>query len=456
MEFSPFTIIAGANASGKSNLFDALQLLSQLAKMDLRSAFTNLRGDALEQFTLYSTNERSKEISFTVELLVDKTVKDNWGGKETLKYTRLRYELKIRRDKNERGIEDLFVSHEKLAPLKHHEDTWVKKYLPTRHRDEWRPKVLKGRRGKPYIYTESKEGIITIKLPQDGRQGGKESPANAIAQSVLSGINSVEFKHAFAAKEELISWKFLQLNPHDLRKPSPRIANDVITSSGANLAASLHRIKMHDESLLKNISRQLNKLLPNFTRVVVEEDLAGNQFIIKVFNEDGKEFTSRVLSEGTLRLLTLCILKFDELQRGILCFEEPENGIHPYRLALMIDLLQDLSTNFDSIEQLDNRIRQVIVNTHSPILLKQSFDLRDPNISIWFSELVTQFVFVDEKSKRKEKIHVSKILPVVRGSDQLDLFEYFSDNEKERTLREVIDYLRSSDFEDTKKQILGG
>ncbi|SDC34112.1 AAA family ATPase [Niabella drilacis] len=31
MEFTPFTIIAGANASGKSNLFDALLLLSRMA-----------------------------------------------------------------------------------------------------------------------------------------------------------------------------------------------------------------------------------------------------------------------------------------------------------------------------------------------------------------------------------------------------------------------------------------
>ena len=32
MEFTPFTVIAGANASGKSNLFDSLTLLSRLNK----------------------------------------------------------------------------------------------------------------------------------------------------------------------------------------------------------------------------------------------------------------------------------------------------------------------------------------------------------------------------------------------------------------------------------------
>ncbi|WP_288331478.1 AAA family ATPase, partial [uncultured Alistipes sp.] len=39
MTFSPFTVIAGINASGKSNLFDALELLSRLADNDLKESF---------------------------------------------------------------------------------------------------------------------------------------------------------------------------------------------------------------------------------------------------------------------------------------------------------------------------------------------------------------------------------------------------------------------------------
>ena len=38
IEFSPFTVVAGKNASGKSNLFDALELLSRCATYDLRMA----------------------------------------------------------------------------------------------------------------------------------------------------------------------------------------------------------------------------------------------------------------------------------------------------------------------------------------------------------------------------------------------------------------------------------
>ena len=56
MEFTPFTVVAGVNASGKSNLFDALQLLSRLAQTDLKTAFSEQRGEPNELFTQYGDN----------------------------------------------------------------------------------------------------------------------------------------------------------------------------------------------------------------------------------------------------------------------------------------------------------------------------------------------------------------------------------------------------------------
>jgi predicted ATPase len=444
MEFSPFTVIAGTNASGKSNLFDALNLLARLSETDLRSAFNKQRGEPIEQFSLYSMNESSNRISFAVELLVDTTIRDNWGGEEILKYTRLRYELTIVRKKNPRGIEDLLVEKEYLAPLRHDEDQWVKKFISKSALAHWRPKVKTGKRGIPYILTEDKNGNKTIRVPLDGKPGvGKELPAAAISQTVLSGINSVEFPHAFAAKQEIRNWSFLQLNPEDLRRPSSRMAADTITSSGANLAAALYRLKIYDSKILKSISRQLNNLLPNFITVDVEEDLTNNQYVIKLYSEDGREFSSRVLSEGTLRLLTLCILKYDDKDKGILCFEEPENGIHPYRLKMMLVLLKDLTTDFNDLEMPKFPLRQVIVNSHSPILVNEVFKLKDQNITIWFSQLVT---FITALNGKKRKFQATKILPVVFGKPQLN-FDFVSKQEVELTLNEVNNYLRSSDFE---------
>ena len=54
MDFTPLTVIAGSNAAGKSNLFDALKLLSTLADTDkIQRAFRDQRGELLELFTQY-------------------------------------------------------------------------------------------------------------------------------------------------------------------------------------------------------------------------------------------------------------------------------------------------------------------------------------------------------------------------------------------------------------------
>ncbi len=73
VELGPLQVLVGSNASGKSNLFDALHLLSHLAEVDLRSAFQGLRGSPDDQFTLFPNGQRSDHIRIAVEMLVDRT-----------------------------------------------------------------------------------------------------------------------------------------------------------------------------------------------------------------------------------------------------------------------------------------------------------------------------------------------------------------------------------------------
>ncbi|MEN0003293.1 MAG: AAA family ATPase [Bacteroidota bacterium] len=448
MTFTPFTVIAGANASGKSNLFDALKLLSDLSHSDLKNAFTNQRGEAIELFTQYGNNNYVSEMSFIVELLVDKNIKDSWGGKTKLKYTRLRYRLKIARKINTEGIDELFIQEEHLEPIRHQKDTWVYENISKQNLEFWRPKVKTGKRGKPYIYTELRNNIPTIKLPQDGRPGGKETPANAVIRTVLSGIDDINFPHAFAAREEMKNWKFLQLNPDDLREPTKKQIgmSDIITQTGENLAAALFRIQSKDRFQLKEISRKLNNLLPNLIEVNVYDDKANNQYIIKLTSEDGKEFSSRVLSEGTLRLLTLCIFLFDDMHKSLLCYEEPENGIHPFRINFLTKLLYDLSVNFNDTSM---PLRQILVNTHSPVLVGEIINWsKDKRVSIWYSQLNSLVTDIEEK---RTKMNITKILPVVKKTkDQLEMsFPKLNLNESEikLTLSQVKRYLETTDIE---------
>ncbi len=446
IELAPFTVIAGTNGSGKSNLFDGLRLLSRISEIDLKTAFNEQRGDSSELFTLYSDGTSANHMTFTVEMLVDKKIRDSWGGEADLKYTRLRYELEIERRKDDRKIERLYVLREQLKTIKVDDDKWEKKFI-TDYQDHWRPKVKTGKRGIPYISTESDGNSNRIQLHQDGKGGLKQSPAGIIEQTILSSVNSVEFPHALAAKQEMKNWHFLQLNPEELRKPSPRLAKDIISEDGSNLAAALFRIKADDILALKGISRELTNLLPSFVSVEVDEDTARDQYVVKLKTEDKRVFSSKVLSEGTLRLLALCTLKYDNKYNGVLNFEEPENGVHPFRLEFVVKLLKELTTDFTQEESTNLPLRQVITNTHSPKFIGEIFKNKI-SARVLFASMVNSIT-----SSKNEKIRITKMLPVVSHTPiqgtQIDLFKGLTISPQERniTLKEVVSYLQSVDFE---------
>jgi predicted ATPase len=447
MEFTPLTVIAGANSSGKSNLFDAFRLLSKLAESDLKTAFEDQRGNPTELFTQLDDGKYSDEMEFEVHLLVNRAIKDNWGGEEILNNTRLKYKLIITRKNNNLGFEDLFIKHESLEKIRPDEDYWTKRFKQAKDL----AKALKsGGTREPFIQTTTNEGQPSaIRIRQDGKQGGKSTPANTISQTVLGGVNNVDFRHVFAVKEEMRNWKYLQLNPEDLREPSKKEPGlrDQITSSGKNLAATLFRIKKSDAYSMIEISRELNNFLPNFTDVNIIDDEANRQYIIRLKGEDGKEYSSRVLSDGTLRVLALCILQYDEKHAGMLCFEEPENGIHPLRIKAMMGLLKSLTTDFSETEL---PLRQVIVNTHSPSIVYEMRKWKDDyNVSLNFSFLRTRIVAI---GGIKRKLYITKISPVVKQVETQTSLA-FSEQDRKLTISTVEDYLQSIDFERTNPTI---
>ena len=451
MAFAPLTVVAGVNASGKSNLFDALHLLSRLAETDLKTAFSEQRGDPDELFTQYGEDQYASDMAFTVEFLLHRKIRDNWGGKAELNNTRLRYTLVIARKINDMGIDDLTVKRECLEKIPPKADIWVKKISPKEADSLWKTKRAGGSK-VPFIETIQQNERTTIKIRQDGRQGGKATLANAVSQTVLGGISSVDFPHAFATKEEMRSWMFLQLNPEDLREPTRQDIGlrDTITPGGKNLAAVLYRIKQTDPYNLKEISRKLNSFLPSFTEVEVYDDKVNRHFIIKIKGEDGKVFSSQVLSEGTLRLLALCVLEHDDRHTGLLCFEEPENGIHPFRMEAMAHLLRDMSVDFTDT---DAPLRQVVVNTHSPVLVNQLLQWKDnPEVSVCLSRLNT---LVTDMDGARSKIKITKMSPVLKEMENSVRWPLFPVSEPERkaTLAEVTDYLQTADTENTIKDI---
>src|SRR5262245_12526827 len=84
VRFGPFTCIAGPNAVGKSNLFDAIRFLSTLANKTLMEAALSVRNETARNADVSSLFHRvagtvTDRMCFEVEMIAPKVAVDDLG-----------------------------------------------------------------------------------------------------------------------------------------------------------------------------------------------------------------------------------------------------------------------------------------------------------------------------------------------------------------------------------------
>jgi predicted ATPase len=384
ISFGPFTAIAGVNGVGKSNLFDAIVFLSALAERPLTEAAKSVRDENhrstdIRSLFLKLGDTHIEEMSFAVEMLVPASGSDDLGQVAKATITFLRYELvlRYRRDQEHPSSERLEVIREHLRHINVGE---AHKHLGFPHSSIWRKSVVGGRRTGDLLSTEGEGKDRRVKLHQDGRSGKpREYLASSLPRTVLSSTNAVESPTALLARREMQSWRLLQLEPSSLRNSDSFHAATHVGVDGSHLAATLHHLSRIEggngdasagpAAVYSRVANQLAGLVEDVHEVRVDVDQQRELLTLQVVDSERNVHAARALSDGTLRFLALAILKMDPEARGLLCFEEPENGIHPERISRMLDLLKDLAVDSQNSVDVDNPLRQVVVNTHSPAVV---------------------------------------------------------------------------------------
>jgi predicted ATPase len=168
-------------------------------------------------------------------------------------------------------------------------------------------------RGKKndFLAVETHGTVREIKIHQDGTAGRRRSlPLGEAEATALSTIRTAEeFPHLFALREELASLQYLQLDPAAERLPSDLLAPDKLEPDGANLAKVLARIRAETRTddrpngVLDDIRAQLARLVPGVLDLEVERNEAAREYQLFLVMRDKTRFSSRVISDGTLRMV---------------------------------------------------------------------------------------------------------------------------------------------------------
>ncbi len=448
LKLRPFTVILGPNASGKSNLFDAIQLLSRLAsESSVGSAFDSIkeRGIPGELFSQNADGSIAKKMTFGIEVLLDSQHVDVYGSVINLEQTRVRYDLTI--EKRDSGSEPgrLFVTQERVTAISaaNQDNFWLD--LKGRSSLFNRTFIKRQQKKKPYLETVEEEGQPRFHIHQEGNAGRSRTipAANAEATVLSSCQNSKETPTLYALREEMASWRFLQLDPDALRKPSPEyLLNKELNSHGSNLPAVLARIRSETrgedlEGALADISADMARLIPGVKRICVEVDKKAGEYSLKIVMTNGQEFSSRVVSDGTLRVLALLTMLHDPRHHGLILFEEPENGVHPLRLKETIRVIRRLLTTEDQESyDPDQRLCQMLINSHSPVVLSCCLDETD----LVYLDTVTRIDPLrrtKESTTRVRRIHLQGDLIGDGQTDFVSAFEVQSLLESWRDRSEI-------------------
>jgi predicted ATPase len=210
---------------------------------------------------------------------------------------------------------------------------------------------------KPNPFLERVDDRLRLRMERQARPTEYETNLSYAVASLP--VHPPHYPHLTAFQEELESWQFYYFEPRVMREENPLKEARYLTQSGGDLAAFYYTLRREHPRQFDNIQRALRAIVPSLQAVDVEltEDGRLRLKVYETVDSQLVEFSAKVVSEGTLRLLGLMAILVSQPPASVVALEEPENGVHPRRLQLIARILQNASEH-----------RQILINTHSPIL----------------------------------------------------------------------------------------
>ena len=340
LELGPFSVVVGSNAAGKSNIRDALRFLHGIG-----------RGYTLAEIIGGKFGAGGQTEWQPIR----------GSGPELIRFGEKGFSLDI---------------HGRHPLFKYHYFVEIVTDLNTRTGFRVASEELSLSGGEPLftsrpgrvdpVGNQDDDTHLLLRMAKTGEQkkfGLRIAARNdqpAITQ-ILEEKRVVSRQKMFIAEvlNQFESIRFLDLVPDAMRQ-SAFPGQQILGDSGENLPTVLQSIC--DDPVRADILYQwIRELTPlDVNKLDFVKDQVTGRIQFQIIEENGTRISAYSASDGTLRFLAMLAALLGDQPARFYFFEEIDNGIHPARLKLLVDLIESV-TGDGSI--------QVLTTTHSPELV---------------------------------------------------------------------------------------
>ncbi|MBG1265417.1 AAA family ATPase [Nostoc sp. WHI] len=342
LPLDPLTVLIGTNASGKSNVVEALVFLQRIARGENVEAalagdktLTSIRG-GLEWAAL------KPETQFTLNALVQG--EDDKADYLYVIQTQIVSEVKVIEEYIER--QNLNEDH----TIKYVENFTVKKI-------DLNTKSGMKEAGTYFDFKDIVSNHIYLSTDEDGRLIFEKELQKRYFPLKIKAINCV----VSTLKEILI------LNPIPSKMREYSRLSDTLESDASNIAGVLAALseehKTEVESTLSNYIKDFPE--GDIQKLWAEKVGRFGTDAMLYCQEEWKpghitEIDAKTMSDGTLRFIAILTALLTRPEGSQLVIEEIDNGLHPSRAELLVRTLREIGSK---------RKIDILLTTHNPALL---------------------------------------------------------------------------------------
>lgn len=313
-------VFMGQNGAGKTTFFDVFGFLHDCLTSNVRSALA-MRGG----FNEVISREQKGDLKFEVKF------------RPSPEEPRITYELTI-------GLND-----RKMPVVKKE----IMRFRRGQHGAPW--KILDFSFGEGVAAQGDLQSYDDVKKAIRSPQ--KVSEPDILA---IKGLGQFEDFPAIASLRRLIEdWYVSDFHIEDARNRQIAGYSESLSKTGDNLAQVAKYLYDNHPERFDEILKAMRERVPGV--VNVDAKVTDDGYVVLRF-QDGRfknPFSSKFVSDGTIKMFTYLVLLSDPSPHALLCVEEPENQLYPQLLAQLAEEFRNYS----------NVGGQVFISTHSPDFL---------------------------------------------------------------------------------------